>query len=91
MNVYGDSMYPKYNSGEIIGVKYIEFQYLNYGSAYVVVFNNGDTHIKIIQPGSDKEHLMLVSVNDFYKPKEYNLDLLKSFYSIKGVIKKEMM
>ncbi len=91
INVYGDSMYPKYNSGEIIGVKYIEFQYLNYGSAYVVVFNNGDTHIKIIQPGSDKEHLMLVSVNDFYKPKEYNLDLLKSFYSIKGVIKKEMM
>lgn len=91
INVFGDSMYPKYNAGEIIGVKYIDFEYLNYGSAYVVVFKNGDTHIKIIQPGADQHHLILVSVNEFYKPKEYHLDSLKSFYSIKGVIKKEMM
>jgi transcriptional regulator with XRE-family HTH domain len=91
INVFGDSMYPKYNAGEIIGVKFIEFQYLNYGSAYVIVFQNGDTHIKIVQPGSDNEHLLLVSANDFYKPKEFHLKLIKSFYSIKGVIKKEMM
>lgn len=91
INVYGDSMYPKYNAGEIIGVKYVEFQYLNYGSAYVVVFKNGDTYIKIVQPGTDIEHLLLESVNDFYKPKEYHINQLKSFYSIKGVIKKEMM
>lgn len=91
INVFGDSMYPKYNAGEIIGVKIVEFQYLNYGSAYVVVFKNGDTHIKIVQPGSDNEHIILESINEFYKPKEYHLDYLKSFYSIKGVIKKEMM
>jgi len=91
INVYGDSMYPKYNAGEIIGVKIIEFQYLNYGYPYVVVLNNGDTYIKIVQPGSDNEHLLLVSINEFYKPKEFHLSLIKSFYSIKGVIKKEMM
>ena len=84
-------MYPKYNSGEIIGVKLIEFQYLNYGYPYVVVLTNGDTYIKIIQPGSDNEHLLFVSTNEFYKPKEFHLSLIKSFYSIKGVIKKEMM
>lgn len=91
INVFGDSMYPKYNAGEIIGVKYIDFEYLNYGSAYVIVFKNGDTYIKIIQPGSDKQHLILESINEFYKPKEYHIDFLKTFYSIKGVIKKEMM
>jgi len=91
INVFGDSMYPKYHSGEIIGIKEIEFQYINYGYAYVIVLNNGDTYIKIVQPGSDKEHLILESVNDFYKPKEFHLSLIKSFYSIKGVIKKEMM
>jgi phage repressor protein C with HTH and peptisase S24 domain len=91
INVYGDSMYPKYNAGEIIGVKPIEFHYLNYGYPYVVVFQNGDVHIKIVQPGSTSEHLILESVNDFYKPKEFHLERLKSFYSIKGVIKKEMM
>lgn len=91
INVFGDSMYPKYNSGEIIGVKNIDFQYLNYGYPYVVVLTNGDTYIKIIQPGSDNEHLLFVSTNEFYKPKEFHLSLIKSFYSIKGVIKKEMM
>ena len=91
INVYGDSMYPKYNAGEIIGVKFIEFQYLNYGFPYVIILNNGDTYIKIVQPGSDNDHLLLVSVNEFYKPKEFHLNLIKGFYSIKGVIKKEMM
>lgn len=91
INVFGDSMYPKFNAGEVIGVKPIEVQYLNYGYPYVVVLTNGDTYIKIVQPGTDKEHLLLVSVNEFYKPKEFHLSLIKSFYSIKGVIKKEMM
>ena len=91
INVFGDSMYPKFNSGEVIGVKYVEFQFLNYGYPYVVVFNNGDVFIKIIQPGKDEEHLVLESVNAFYKPKEFHKSLIKSFYSIKGVIKKEMM
>lgn len=91
INVFGDSMYPKFNSGEVIGVKYVEFQFLNYGYPYVVVFNNGDVFIKIIQPGKDEEHLVLESINAFYKPKEFHKSLIKSFYSIKGVIKKEMM
>ena len=91
INVFGDSMYPKYNSGEVIGVKYVEFQYLNYGYPYVVVFNDGEVFIKIIQPGKDEDHLVLESVNAFYKPKEFHKSLIKSFYSIKGVIKKEMM
>ena len=91
INVFGDSMYPKFNSGEVIGVKYVEFQYLNYGYPYVVVFNDGEVFIKIIQPGKDEEHLVLESVNAFYKPKEFHKSLIKSFYSIKGVIKKEMM
>lgn len=91
INVFGDSMYPKFNSGEVIGVKYVEFQYLNYGYPYVVVFNDGEVFIKIIQPGKDEDHLVLESVNAFYKPKEFHKSLIKSFYSIKGVIKKEMM
>ena len=91
INVFGDSMYPKYNAGEVIGVKPIEVQFINYGYPYVVVLTNGDTYIKIIQPGSDSEHLLFVSTNEFYKPKEFHLSLIKGFYSIKGVIKKEMM
>lgn len=90
INVYGDSMYPRYNAGEIIGIKYTEFQYLNYGYPYVVVFNNGDVFIKYVRK-KDEEHILLTSENPIYEPREFHLSLVKSFYSIRGVIKKEMM
>ncbi|PQL94299.1 helix-turn-helix domain-containing protein, partial [Apibacter adventoris] len=70
INVYGDSMYPKYNSGEIIAIKNIEFQYINYGFPYVVVFKNGDTYIKYIDKGKDHDHILLISENKHYAPKE---------------------
>lgn len=91
INVYGDSMHPRFSSGEVIGIKMIEFQYLNYGYPYVIVFNNGDVYIKYVKKGRDEHHLTLVSENTFYEPKEFHISLIKTFYSIKGVIKKEMM
>lgn len=91
INVYGDSMHPRFSSGEVIGIKMIEFQYLNYGYPYVIVFNNGDVYIKYVKKGRDEHHLTLVSENTFYEPKEFHISLIKMFYSIKGVIKKEMM
>ena len=91
INVYGDSMYPKYNAGEIIGIKLIEFQYLNYGYPYVIIFKNGDAYIKYVKKGKDENHVLLESENTFYEPREFNIDLIQNFYSIRGVIKKEMM
>ena len=91
INVYGDSMYPKYNAGEIIGIKLIEFQYLNYGYPYVIIFKNGDVYIKYVKKGKDENHVLLESENTFYEPREFNIDLIQNFYSIRGVIKKEMM
>ncbi len=91
INVYGDSMYPKYNAGEIIGIKLIEFQYLSYGYPYVVIFKNGDAYIKYVKKGKDENHVLLESENTFYEPREFNIDLIQNFYSIRGVIKKEMM
>ncbi|PQL91063.1 helix-turn-helix domain-containing protein [Apibacter adventoris] len=91
INVYGDSMYPKYNSGEIIAIKNIEFQYINYGFPYVVVFKNGDTYIKYIDKGKGHDHILLISENKHYAPKEFSLDLIMSVYSIKGVIKRELL
>lgn len=91
INVYGDSMYPKYNSGEIIGIKETQYQYLNYGFPYVVIFNNGDVFLKYVRKGKDDNHVLLVSENPLYDPREFHLELIKSFYSIRGVVKKEMM
>lgn len=91
INVYGDSMYPKFCSGEIIGIKEVELQYINYGYAYVVIFNDGQVFLKYINPGSDKDHWLLSSENPKHPPKEYHLSLIKKIFIIKGVITKTTM
>ena len=88
INVYGDSMYPKYCSGEVIGIKEVDFQYLNYGYAYVVILNDEQVFLKYIKKGSDNEHIILESENAFYEPKEYHLKKIKKIFIIKGVITK---
>ena len=91
INVYGDSMYPKYKSGDMIGVKPTDFQYVVFGHPYVVVFNNGDVNIKYVCRGSDNEHVNLVSENPQYEPREYPLSIIRSFYTIKGCVNRERM
>ena len=91
INVYGDSMYPKFCSGEIIGIKEVELQYVNYGYAYVVILNDGQVFLKYIKKGKDEEHWILASENPKYESKEYHLSLIKKVFIIKGIISKTIM
>ena len=91
INVYGDSMYPKYKSGDMIGIKPVEFPYIVFGHPYVVVFDNGDTNIKYVQKGSDEHHVILASENPKYEPREYPLSIIRCFFTVKGSFNKERM
>jgi putative phage repressor len=91
INVYGDSMYPKYKAGEVIGIKPVDFVYLVFGHPYVVVFDNGDVNIKYVRKGSDDLHVVLESENPKYDPREYPLKIIRAFYAVKGSVKKERM
>ena len=91
INVYGDSMYPKYKSGDMIGIKPVEFPYMVFGHPYVVVFDNGDTNIKYVQKGSDEHHVILASENPKYEPREYPLSIIRCFFTVKGSFNKERM
>ena len=91
INVYGDSMYPKYKAGDVIGIKHVDFLYLVFGHPYVVVFDNGDVNIKYVRKGSDDLHVILESENPKYDPREYPLRIIRAFYAVKGSVKKERM
>lgn len=91
INVYGDSMYPKYKAGDVIGIKPVDFVYLVFGHPYVVVFDNGDVNIKYVHKGSDDLHVSLESENPKYDPREYPLRIIRAFYAVKGSVKKERM
>lgn len=91
INVYGDSMYPKYKAGDVIGIKPVDFVYLVFGHPYVVVFDNGDVNIKYVRKGSDDLHVSLESENPKYDPREYPLSIIRAFYEVKGSVNKERM
>ena len=91
INVFGDSMYPKYSSGEIIGIKEIEYDYLNFGFAYVVIMNNEEVYLKYVKKGHKSDRVLLVSENTHYEPREFHLSQIRSFFMVKGVISKTSM
>lgn len=91
INVFGESMYPKFISGEIIAIKEIQLDLINYGYAYVVVLTDGEVYLKYIQKGKDEEHLLLKSENEKYEPRELHIKYLKRVYIVKGVITKTTM
>lgn len=88
INVFGDSMYPKYCSGEIIGIKRIEKEMVFFGHAYVIQMIDGEAYIKYIDPGKDDEHWLLRSENLAYKPKQFHLSKIRNIFVIKAVITK---
>jgi SOS-response transcriptional repressor LexA len=88
INVFGDSMYPKYCSGEIIGIKHIEKEFVMFGPAYVVQLKNGEAYLKYILPGKDKDHWILSSENSKYPQREFHLSKIDKVFIIKAVITK---
>lgn len=91
VNVYGDSMYPKFCSGEVVGIKSVEKEYVIFGHAYVVVFEDGQVFIKYIRKGNDSDHWLLASENNKYESQEFHLSKIRKVYVVKGVITKLTM
>lgn len=86
INVFDDSMYPKYNSGEIIGVKAIEKELVFFGHAYVLLMTDGETYIKYIKDGNDENHWKLESENEKYQPKQFHLSKIHKIFKIKAKV-----
>lgn len=94
--VYGDSMYPKYASGEIIAVKEVtNFDVLQWGEAYVIMGDdksNGIRSIKLVHQHSNPEKLILRSSNPNFKGDTIiEKRSIKSMYIIKGKITRNLI
>ena len=86
INVFGDSMYPKYCSGEIIGRKEIEKDMVMFGHAYVIQMSDGEAYLKYIKKGTTDDKWLLVSENEHYEPREFHLKYIDKVFIIKATI-----
>lgn len=94
--VYGDSMYPKYASGEIIAVKEItNYDILQWGEAYVVISNSSTNNlktIKLILEHPDSTKVILKSSNPNFKGDTIiSKDCITALYIIKGKITRNQL
>lgn len=90
ISVKGSSMYPKYNSGDIVACKRLSMSdiFFQWNKVYVLDTDQ-EPLIKRVKPGSDKEHVLIVSDNERYEPFELPLDRIYHVALVIGVIRLE--
>ena len=90
ISVKGSSMYPKYNSGDIVACKKLALGdlFFQWNKVYVLDTKQGAL-IKRIKKGSDLKSVLLVSDNESYDPFELKITQINSVALVIGVIRLE--
>lgn len=89
INVYGESMYPEYRSGEIVICKKVpvdsQMSYIRFGEAYIAICDDGPV-LKYIKRTDDNDYLVFESANEKYQPYLVHKSRIQELYIVKGVI-----
>lgn len=89
IRISGDSMQPKYYSGDIVACKRLPLNtFFQWNRVYVVDSEQG-VIIKRVRRGSDDRHIVFVSDNSVYEPFELSLDKIYSIALVVGVVRAE--
>jgi phage repressor protein C with HTH and peptisase S24 domain len=90
VQVKGDSMYPKYNSGDIVACKKLDMEdfFFQWDKVYVLETSQG-TLTKRIKKGSSSDKITLISDNDSYDSFELAISKVLGVALVIGVIRVE--
>ena len=89
ISVKGSSMYPKYNSGDLVACKHLPLDtFFQWNKVYVMDTVQG-VLIKRVCKGSDDAHLLIVSDNKSYDPFELHRQEIRTLAIVLGVIRLE--
>lgn len=88
--VKGVSMHPRFSSGDIVACKRLSMDnvFFQWNKVYVIDTDQGPL-IKRLKPGSDKEHILVVSDNTAYDPFELAISSIYHLALVIGVIRLE--
>jgi len=94
--VYGDSMYPKYASGEIIAVReLVNRDIIQWGEAYLIITDagaNNITTVKLLFEHSEESKIVLRAANPDYKGDTIlDRNAIKRLFLIKGKITRNQL
>lgn len=94
--IYGDSMYPKYASGEIIAVREIvNFDIIQWGEAYLLIADeraNNITTVKLLFEHANAKKIILRSSNpNFRGDTVLDKEMIKRLFIIKGKVTRHQL
>lgn len=90
IQIKGDSMQPTYYSGDLVACQRMSFNdlFFQWNKAYVLDTIQGPL-IKRIMPGSDADHILIVSDNNNYPPFELHKDQFNGVALVRGLVRLE--
>lgn len=90
MRIKGNSMYPKYSSGDIVACAIIEETlFFQWNKIYAIYTKSQGVLVKRVKPSKIKDHIMLVSDNTQYDPFDVPVADISKLALIIGVIRVE--
>ena len=89
VNIYGDSMYPVYKSGEIILIKPWKESFIDYGCCYLIVTKNGNRMVKYLRRSEHSDKVLCVSEKKQFDPFEIDRSDILRLFLVRGSIKSD--
>lgn len=90
IRIKGNSMYPKYSSGDIVACKLVkERLFFQWNKIYAIHTDSQGVMVKRVQQSAKKENITLVSDNEKYKPFDVPLSDVIAVALVIGVISVE--
>lgn len=90
VRVKGSSMYPKYNSGDIVACRLLrESAFIQWGKVYVLDTIEQGALVKRIRKGPSPDVLLAISDNESYEPFEIPRSEVRALALVVGVVRLE--
>ncbi len=90
IRIKGSSMYPKYNSGDIIAIKRVDHtSYIQWNKPYVIDTISNGVMVKRIKQSEKDNYMKLISDNKDYDPFDVPVTDIRSISLVVGVIRLE--
>jgi phage repressor protein C with HTH and peptisase S24 domain len=89
IQVRGNSMWPKYNSGDLVACKKIQTDsFFQWNKVYVIDTEQGAL-VKRVKKSKIENHILIVSENQSYEPFDLNINKIRSLAIVIGVLRLE--
>jgi repressor LexA len=90
ISVKGSSMYPKYNSGDVVACRIInEVVFIQWNKVYVIDTESQGVMLKRLKPSNNENMVVCKSDNDNYDPFEIPKEEIRKLAMVVGVVRLE--